>query len=90
MEAAEILWAKLRKASGKKADEIKPAEKATGQQLTAQLEDYEKATYYYKVSFRDENAFWGYDITYNEAMKSLGAAENLQITGWLLVWWAKM
>ena len=78
MEAAEGTWEKLRKLSGKKADEIKPAEKATGQQLTAQLEEYEKATYFYKVSFRDENAFWGYDITYAEATKSLNAAETLQ------------
>jgi dynein heavy chain len=78
LEAAEVTWSKLRKLSGKKADEIKPAEKATGQQLTAQLEDYEKETYYYKVAFRDENPFWGFDVTYKEATKSLDAAYALQ------------
>jgi dynein heavy chain len=79
LEAAENTWAKLRKASGEKAKSIVPAEKATGQQLTAQLEEYEKDTYYYKVSFRDENAFWNYDLTYKEASKSLDAAAALQL-----------
>ena len=78
LEAAEGLWERLRKASSKKADDIKPAEKATGQQLTAQLEEYEKETYYYKVSFRDENVFWGYDITYKEAVASLEVAQTKQ------------
>ena len=35
-------------------------------QLTAQLDDYQKETYHYKVKFRDENDFWRFDISYKK------------------------
>eukprot|EP00946_MAST-07B_sp_MAST-7B-sp1_P001405 g1405.t1 len=79
LEATESLWQKCTKMSGKKADEIKPAEKATGMQLTAQLDDYQKETYHYKVKFRDENDFWRFDISYKEAVASMDKAEAEQI-----------